>query len=186
MITTGTRHLKDITDDELAMILNISHLYGAKEFWGEPTITRINRTMFKDSITIRYGQKRLSDGLESSATLHFDYGNLSYWASFREPYSRMSDRTSICNNTQMFLWLMAQDFNVLECLSYAKIEPTGGMTSKSIGIIAGIGDCIDFDLTKAKFFSWDDEHEAFDYKNKDKSGDIRLYSLVEIKEENAL
>ena len=29
MITTGTRHLKDITDDELAMILNISHLYGA-------------------------------------------------------------------------------------------------------------------------------------------------------------
>ena len=44
MITTGTRHLKDITDDELAMILNISHLYGAKEFWGEPKITRINIT----------------------------------------------------------------------------------------------------------------------------------------------
>ena len=109
MITTGTRHLKDITDDELAMILEISHLYGAKEFWGEPKITRINRTMFKNSITIRYGQKRLSDGLESSATLHFDYGNLSYWASFREPYSRMSDRTSVCDNTQMFLWLMAQD-----------------------------------------------------------------------------
>ena len=83
MITTGNRHLKDITDNELAMILDISGLYGVKEFWGEPKITRINRTMFRDSISIHYGQKRVSDGLESSATLHFDYGNLCYWASFR-------------------------------------------------------------------------------------------------------
>lgn len=39
MITTGNRHLKDITDNELAMVLEISGLYGAKEFWGEPTIS---------------------------------------------------------------------------------------------------------------------------------------------------
>lgn len=181
MITTGTRHLKDITDDELAMILNISHLYGAKEFWGEPTITRINRTMFKDSITIRYGQKRLSDGLESSATLHFDYGNLSYWASFREPYSRMSDRTSICNNTQMFLWLMAQDFNVLEPLVYARITPRNAGTYKTMGFLVANGDCGDIELEGAKFFGPDNLDDAVTFKSAHQEGEdfMHVYTIIE-------
>ena len=180
MITTGTRHLKDITDDELAMILEISRLYGAKEFWGEPKITRINRTMFKDSITIRYGQKRLSDGLESSATLHFDYGNLCYWASFREPYSRMSDRTSICNNTQMFLWLMAQDFNVLEPLVYARIIPRTADTYLTMGFLVANGSCGDIELEGAKFFGPEDLDDAVTFKNAHQEGDdfMHVYRLV--------
>lgn len=184
MITTGNRHLKDITDDELAMILEISHLYGAKEFWGEPKITRINRTMFKNSITIRYGQKRLSDGLESSATLHFDYGNLSYWASFREPYSRMSDRTSVCDNTQMFLWLMAQDFNVLEPLVYARITPRNAGTYKTMGFLVANGGCGDIELEGAKFFGPDNLDDAVTFKNAHQEGDdfMNVYTIIEDKE----
>ena len=181
MITTGTRHLKDITDDELAMILEISHLYGAKEFWGEPKITRINRTMFKNSITIRYGQKRLSDGLESSATLHFDYGNLSYWASFREPYSRMSDRTSVCDNTQMFLWLMAQDFNILEMLTHAPVDPKGSMSHFTCGYVVGDRHTDWFDFEHAKYFGVDNKNEAKEYLEKEKSKGHRhrLYRLID-------
>ena len=181
MITTGNRHLKDITDNELAMVLEISGLYGAKEFWGEPKITRINRTMFKDSISIRYGQKRLSDGLESSATLHFDYGKLCYWASFREPYSRMSDRISICNNTQMFLWLMAQDFNVLEPLVYARITPRTADTYKTMGFLVANGSCGDIELEGAKFFGPEDLDDAVTFKNAHQEGDdfMHVYRLID-------
>ena len=181
MVTTGTRHLKDITDDELTMILNISHLYGAKEFWGESVITKINRTMFKDSITIRYGQKRLSDGLESSATLHFDYGNLTYWASFREPYSRISDRTSVCNNTQMFLWLMAQDFNVLEPLTYARIDPRPHDTYRTMGFLVANGSCGDIELERAKFFDPDNLDDAVTFKNAHQEGEdfMHVFTLID-------
>lgn len=181
MITTGTRHLKDITDNELAMILEISRLYGAKEFWGEPKITRINRTMFKDSITIRYGQKRLSDGLESSATLHFEYGNLCYWASFNNPYSRMSDRTSICNNTQMFLWLMAQDFNMLEPLVYARITPRTTVAYKTMGFLVANGSCGYIELEGAKFFGPDDLDDAVIFKNAHQDDDnfMHVYRLID-------
>lgn len=54
------------------------------------------------------------------------------------------------------------------------------MSSTSIGIVAGIGDPTKFDLAQAKFFSWDDEQKALDYKNSNKTGNTRLYSLVEI------
>lgn len=182
-IVSGTRQLKDITDAELKRIIVISNCYGAKEYWSEIKITRIDRDRYRGEIVIDFEQSSLTGRYGvAKRRFFFDYAHLRYFVSMDEPFNRLSKNYSVCESTQMLLWLIAQDFDILECLSYTKIEPTGGMSSKSIGIIAGIGDCIDFDLTKSKFFSWDNEHEAFDYKNKDKSGNIRLYSLVEIKE----
>lgn len=186
MITTGKRHLKDITDDELAMILKISRLYGANEFWGEPKITRIDRMMFKNTISIHYGQERLSDGLKSSAILRFDYGNLYYFASFREPYLRMSDRTSICNNTQMFLWLMAQDFNILEPLVYERVAPSNIGTYKTMGFLVANGCCGDIELEGAKYFGPDNLDDAIVFKDAHQDiGDdfMHVYRLINEKDD---
>lgn len=180
-ISIGTRQLKDITDAELERIIDISNCYGAKEYWSEIKITRINRDRYCGEIVIDFEQKSLSGKYGvAKRRFFFDYAHLRYFVSMEEPFNRLSKNYSVCESTQMLLWLIVQDFNILECLSYAKIEPISGMTSKSIGIVAGVPDHIDFDLTKAKFFSWDNEREALDYKNSDKSGNTRLYSLVEI------
>lgn len=181
VIAIGTRELKDITDEELRTIIEISNCYGAKEYWSEIKITRIDRDRYSNEIVIDFEQKSLSGKYGvAKRRFFFDYAHLRYFVSMEEPFNRLSKNYSICESTQMLLWLIVQDFNILECLNYAKIESTGGMSSTSIGIIAGIGDCINFDLAQAKFFSWDNEQEALDYKNSDKSGYTRLYSLVEI------
>lgn len=46
MITTGTRHLKDITDDELTTLVELSGEWGVKKFWGDIKITEIDRLMY--------------------------------------------------------------------------------------------------------------------------------------------
>ena len=183
-IASGSRQLKDITDAELKRIIEISGCYGAKEYWSEIKITRIDRDRYRGEIVIDFEQSSLTGkyGI-AKRRFFFDYAHLRYFVSMDEPFTRLSTNHSVCESTQMLLWLIAQDFDILECLSYAKIEPTGGMSANSIGIIAGIGDCIDFDPTNARFFSWDDEREAFEYQKNDHSGNTRLYSLVEIKEE---
>ena len=181
VIAIGTRELKDITDEELRTIIEISNCYGAKEYWSEIKITRIDRNRYSNEIVIDFEQKSLSGKYGvAKRRFFFDYAHLRYFVSMEEPFNRLSKNYSICESTQMLLWLIVQDFNILECLNYAKIESTGAMSSTSIGIIAGIGDPIRFDLAQAKFFSWDNEQEALDYKNSDKSGYTRLYSLVEI------
>lgn len=181
IIAIGTRELKDITDKELRTIIEISNCYGVKEYWSEIEIKRIDRDRYSGEIVIDFEQKSLSGKYGvAKRRFFFDYAHLRYFVSMEEPFNRLSKNYSVCESTQMLLWLIAQDFNILECLSYAKIEPTGGMSSTSIGIVAGIGDPINFDLAQAKFFSWDDEQKALDYKNSDKSGKTRLYSLVEI------
>lgn len=60
MITTGTRHLKDITDDELKRIIEISNCYGAKEYWSEIKITRIDRDRYRGEIVIDFEQSSLT------------------------------------------------------------------------------------------------------------------------------
>lgn len=181
VIAIGTRELKDITDEELRTIIEISNCYGAKEYWSKIKITRIDRNRYRNEIVIDFEQKSLSGKYGvAKRRFFFDYAHLKYFVSMEEPFNRLSKNYSICESTQMLLWLIVQDFNILECLNYAKIEITGTMSSTSIGIIAGIGDPIGFDLAQAKFFSWDNEQEALDYKNSDKSGYTRLYSLVEI------
>ena len=41
MLKPGKRQLKDITDQELQVIVEMSHHYGCKDFWGNPVITDI-------------------------------------------------------------------------------------------------------------------------------------------------
>ena len=186
-VAFGTRQLKEITDAELKRIVEISNCYGAKEYWSEIKITRIDRDRYRGEIVIDFEQSSLSGNYGTAKRrFFFDYAHLRYFVAMDEPFNRLSKNYSVCESTQLLLWLIAQNFNILECLSYTKIEPTGGMASNSIGIIAGVGDCIDFNLAEAKFFSWDDEREAFEYKNNDKSGNTRLYSLVEIKSEEGI
>ena len=62
MINNGKRQLRDITDQELRVIVEMSGRYGHKDYWGNFTITDIDRNMFKNSIVIDYEQTRISDG----------------------------------------------------------------------------------------------------------------------------
>ena len=39
MISTGTRHLKDITDAELTTLVELSGEWGVKKFWGDIKVT---------------------------------------------------------------------------------------------------------------------------------------------------
>ena len=43
MLKPGKRQLRDITDQELQVIVEMSHHYGCKDFWGNPVITDIDR-----------------------------------------------------------------------------------------------------------------------------------------------
>lgn len=181
-ITAGTRHLKDITDAELAMIVDISHCYGAKEYWGEAKVTDIDRNMFSETICIDYEQTRIRDGAKATATMFFNINELSYHVHYIEPYDRSTETLSVCANTQMFLWLIAQGFNLLELLTYAPIyRPRGKRTYKTVGFLASKGYTGHIDLDTAKFFSPDSRQEATDYigQMKQEHKRFRLFRLID-------
>ena len=73
MLKPGKRQLKDITDQELRVIVEMSGHYGHKDYWGNFTITDIDRNMFKNSIVIDYEQTRISDGEKSLTVMFFEY-----------------------------------------------------------------------------------------------------------------
>ena len=73
MITTGTRHLKDITDAELTTFVELSGEWGVKKFWGDIKITEIDRLMFDNTICIDYEQDRIRDGEKATSTMFFNY-----------------------------------------------------------------------------------------------------------------
>ena len=81
----GKRQLKDITDQELRVIVEMSGHYGHKDYWGNFTITDIDRNMFKNSIVIDYEQTRISDGEKSLTVMFFDYNALTYHVDYRYP-----------------------------------------------------------------------------------------------------
>lgn len=180
MITTGTRQLKEITDEELAVLIDISRCYGCKEFWGEVKITRINRHHNQGEIVITYQQHRLRDGMVAKWRMFFDYAHLRYFYAQDEPFDRFSKDYSVCENTQMFLWLMAQDFNVLEVLTVAPIVGRNGGKYDSHGYMVFDG-YHDWNKDEGvRLFGRDNEEDAFKYAESNDDKDYRVFSLVEI------
>ena len=188
MVSTGTRNLKDITDAELDKLVEISGCYGVKEYWTPPKITRIDRDMFEGEIVIYFEQTRISDGDKSNTILYFNYEKLSYFVSMDYPYKRQLPSDSVCEHTQMFLWLMAQDFDVLERLTYDRIEPrNNGQTYKTSGWIASRGHIGHFNLDESEYFSPEERDEALCFITEQKKNNkyFRLFRLTreEIDEE---
>ena len=181
MITTGTRHLKDITDDELTTIVELSGEWGVKKFWGDIKVTEIDRLMFDNCICIDYEQTRIKDGEKATSTMFFNYNELSYHVAHHYPYERMSDCHSVCERTQMFLWLLEQDFNVLEMLTHAPVDPKGRMSYNTCGYIVGNRYTDRFDFENAKFFGPDNKKDAKEYLKKEKAERrrYRLYRLID-------
>ncbi len=188
MTTTGTRHLKDITDNELAILVELSGMYGVKQFWSEIKITEIDRLMFDNTICIDYEQTRIRDGEVATATMFFNYNELSYHVAHHYPYERMGDCHSVCEKTQMFLWLLEQDFNVLEMLTHAPVDPKGSMSYFTCGYVVGNRHTDWFDFQHAKYFGVDNKNDAKEYleKEKAKGRRHRLYRLIDdnLHEEN--
>lgn len=90
MLKPGKRQLRDITDQELQVIVEMSHHYGCKDFWGNPVITDIDRNMFDNTIVIDYEQTRIKDGEKSLTVMFFEYNSLTYHVDYRYPCSSCS------------------------------------------------------------------------------------------------
>ena len=173
--------MKDITDAELTTFVELSGEWGVKNFWGDIKVTEIDRLMFANCICIDYEQTRIKDGKKATSTMFFNYSELSYHVAHHYPYERMSDCHSVCERTQMFLWLLEQDFNVLEMLTHAPVDPKGSMSYFTCGYVVGNRHTDWFDFENAKYFGVDNKNEAKEYLEKEKSEGRRhcLYRLID-------
>lgn len=172
--------MRDITDAELAMLVELSGMWGAKEYWGDIKVTDIDREMFENCICIDYEQTRIKDGEKAEATMFFNYNELSYHVHSLYPYERTSKCHSVCESTQMFLWLLAQGFNVLELLTYAPVDPYGQTTYRTVGYLVGTRHTDGFDLEHAKYFDAEHKKEAKEYTKAQKPRQ-RMYRLIDEK-----
>lgn len=177
-IASGIRQLKDITDAELTTLVELSGMYGVKQFWGDIKVTEIDRLMFDNCICIDYEQTRIKDGEKATSTMFFNYNELSYHVHHNYPYERSSECHSVCENTQMVLWLIAQGFNLLELLTYAPVDPHGSMSHYTVGYLVGNRHTDLFDLEHAKYFSPEQKKEAKEYTDAQKPRQ-RMYRLVD-------
>ena len=175
---SGTRQLKDITDAELTTLVELSGMYGVKQFWGDIKVTEIDRMMFSNCICIDYEQTRIKDDEVAESTMFFNYNELSYHVHHKYPYERSSECHSVCEKTQMVLWLIAQGFNLLELLTYAPVDPHGEMSRYTVGYLVGNRHTDWFDLEHAKYFCPEQKKEAKEYTDVQKPRQ-RMYRLVD-------
>ena len=163
MFTPGKRQLRDITDQELRVIVEMSGCYGHKDYWGNFTITDIDRNMFKNSIVIDYEQTRISDGEKSLTVMFFDYNALSYHVDYRYPYSRSTQSTSITEEPKMLLWLLNQDFDLLSMLTQKPADAHLSQSYHTMGFLVGHGHCGCFAMDTMKFFGPDEREKVKEY-----------------------
>ena len=163
MFTPGKRQLRDITDQELRVIVEMSGCYGHKDYWGNFTITDIDRNMFKNSIVIDYEQTRISDGEKSLTVMFFDYNALSYHVDYRYPYSRSTQSTSITEEPKMLLWLLNQDFDLLSMLTQKPADAHLSQSYHTMGFLVGHGCCGHFKMDTMKFFGPDEREKVKEY-----------------------
>ena len=177
----GANILKDITDAELTTFVELSDECGVKKFWGDIKVTEIDRLMFDNTICIDYEQTRIRDGEKATSTMFFNYNELSYHVAHHYPYERTSDCHSVCERTQMFLWLLEQDFNILEMLTHAPVDPKGSMSYFTCGYVVGDRHTDWFNFENAKYFGVDNKNDAKEYieKEKTKGRRHRLYRLID-------
>lgn len=162
MINNGKRQLRDITDQELRVIVEMSGCYGHKDYWGNFTITDIDRNMFKDSIVIDYEQTRISDGEKSLTVMFFDYNALSYHVDYRYPYRRATKSISITDDPKMLLWLLNQDFDLLSMLKEKPVAVHFSQSYQTMGFLVGHGHCGHFKMDTMKFFGPDEREKVYE------------------------
>ena len=183
MDINGTRSLKDITDEELAVIVDMTREYGVKEYWGDIRITDVDRHMFSGAICVDFEQTRKDDGAIAKRTMFFEYNSLCYYVTMSEPWSRMGDTHAITEKPKMALWLIRQGFNLFEQVNYAPIKVRISHSSVTHGYL--VAHHMPESLEGAKFFDSDSKAEAMKYL-KETDGHYLLYRLIEDKkiEEN--
>lgn len=184
MLKPGKRQLRDITDQELRVIVEMSHHYGCKDYWGNFTITRVDRKMFSNTIVIEYKQTRIDDGEKSVTVMFFDYNALTYHVDYREPYPHSTEAEAITAHPKMLLWLLNQDFDLLSMLTERPVSPHYSMSHDSIGFAVAFGHCNYLDTESLKFFGCekDSRDKAEEYiKELEKEGKYhaRLYQLLD-------
>lgn len=183
MIKPGKRQLKDITDQELRVIVELSHHYGCKDYWGNFTITRVDRKMFQHTIVIEYEQRRVDDGEKSVTVMFFDYNALQYHVDYRQPYPHSTGREAITADPKMLLWLLNQDFDLLSMLSEKPVIPHFSLSYDSIGFVVAQGHCNCLETDTLKFFGCEDDarEKAEEYIKEQEAEHkyLSLYHLVE-------
>lgn len=184
MFKPGKRQLKDITDQELQVIVEMSHHYGCKNFWGNPVITDIDRNMFCNTIVIDYEQTRIEDGEKSLTVMFFEYNSLTYHVDYRYPYARRTQSESITENPKMLLWLLNQDFDLLSMLTEKPVPIHLSQPYQTMGFLVGDGYCGDLDLGTMQFFGPDDREKANEYQDERKqNGDyVHVFQVIDVNE----
>ena len=178
MQTTGTRSLRDITDEELAVIIDLSGYHGVKQYWNDIVITDVDRHQFEGTIVIDYKQESKCGHGTAKRRFFFNYHEMSYFAAMDEPFTRMTETHSTTESAKMFLWLLAQDFNLLEHLNVGRIDPKGQLSATCHGYI--VCEPHPHSMKEWEFFSRDDKDKAVKYiKDLEGNGRLTLYALVE-------
>ena len=177
MLKPGKRQLRDITDQELRVIVEMSGCYGHKDYWGNFTITDIDRNMFKDSIVIDYEQTRIEDGEKSLTVMFFDYNALSYHVDYRYPYSRSTKSKSITEEPKMLLWLLNQDFDLLSMLTQKPASVHLSQSYQTMGFLVGHGHCGYFKMDTMKFFGPDEREKVKEYMEERKAEKDYVHSF---------
>ena len=184
MLKPGKRQLRDITDQELYVIVEMSHHYGCKDFWGNPVITDIYRNMFRNTIVIDYEQTRIEDGEKSLTVMFFEYNSLTYHVDYRYPYARSTQSESITEDPKMLLWLLNQDFDLLSVLSEKPVSISMVQSYQTMGFLVGDGYCGDLDLGTMKFFGPDDREKAIEYQEerKQQKDYLHIFQVIDVNE----
>jgi hypothetical protein len=177
MFTPGKRQLRDITDQELRVIVEMSGCYGHKDYWGNFTITDIDRNMFSNTIVIDFEQTRISDGEKSLTVMFFDYNALSYHVDYRYPYSRSTKSASITEHPKMLLWLLNQDFDLLSMLTQKPAAVHLSQSYYTMGFLVGHGHCGYFKMDTMKFFGPDEREKVEEYMEERKAEKDYVHSF---------
>ena len=187
MLKPGKRQLKDITDQELQVIVEMSHHYGCKDFWGNPVITDIDRNMFDNTIVIDYEQTRIDDGEKSLTVMFFEYNSLTYHVDYRYPYARSTKSESITEDPKMLLWLLNQDFDLLSVLSEKPTAIHLSQSYKTMGFLVGHGHCGYFKMDTMKFFGPDERDKANEYQDerKQEKDYVHIFQVLDVNERDA-
>lgn len=183
MLKPGKRQLKDITDQELRVIVEMSGHYGHKDYWGNFVITRVDRNMFRSNIVIEYEQRRIQDGEKSVTVMFFDYNALTYHVDYRCPYAHSTDSEAVTAHPKMLLWLLNQDFDLLSMLTERPVMPHYSLSHDSIGFVVAEAHCNHLNTDTLKFFGCENDarEKAEEYiKEQRQNGKhLRLYHLVD-------
>lgn len=187
MLKPGYRQLRDITDQELRVIVEMSGHYGHKDYWGNFTITDIDRNMFKNSIVIDYEQTRISDGEKSLTVMFFDYNALTYHVDYRYPYRRSTQSESITEQPKMLLWLLNQDFDLLSMLTERPVAVHLSQSYETMGFLIGHGHCGYFNVDTMKFFGPDERENAEEYMKERREGKdyVHAFRVLDMNERDA-